>query len=557
MTEITPEELFRLAREYVSGTSPRQFYRNSLARHLDSFLAVYPGQMFVQTLNSTEALSEWLRTRSFTSLSESGRRLFLGALRGFSSWLLRRDNTEHDVYFYLSAGQIVATGEVPSIHLKLNLQKDIARLETRFPEQKAGRMKASLWAAHRFNLYRNRPENLELCDEELLVGWLRETSASQAFHSTRSLFQGLVHFHQLVGDNPSLPDVGRWLSRYRSVRSVIRNLDDLSRAKKVRFRSGLGSWFESYLKFCEGRKMRLDGIEVHLRWLDRVASRHGVGDPSELTRPILLEYLEENSPAPVTFNQRLARLRCFRRFLKRRGVELTWPSGLSSRPVPPFRPHLYTLAEIGQILEALEELGRAGRRNIFYWAALRHIVFLLYAGGMRLNEPLRLRIKDVDLERRLLFIHNTKFYKQRWVPLGPRASLRLSDYFEERCERYPQKCSPDAPFFLNSRGDFVCTASVEAAFLKALDKVGMKGRGTRSRPRLHDLRHTAAVHKLYQWYSEGKDVQNKLPLLSAYLGHERLQHTEKYLHLTEDLLRLAGSDFRVSFEKIVSQVDPT
>lgn len=554
MTKITSEELSCLAGEYVSGTSPRRFYRNSLARRLDSFLAVYPGQMFVQTLRSTEALSEWLRTRSFVSLSESGRRLFLGALRGFSSWLLRQGHTEHDVYFYLRVGQVVSTSEVPIINLKLNLQKEIARVEAGLPEQKTERMRASLWAAHRFNLYRNRPDNLELCDEELLVGWLRETSASQAFHSTRGLFQGLVHFHRFVGDNPSLPDVGGWLSRYRSMRSVVRNLDDLSRAERVRFRSGLGSWFESYLKFCESRKMRLDCIEVHLRWLDRVASRHGVGTPQELTRPMLLEYLEENSPAPVTYNQRLARLRCFRRFLKRRGVELTWPSGLSSRRVPPFRPHLYTLGEIGQILEAFEELGRAGRRNTFYWTALRLIVFLLYAGGMRLNEPLRLRIKDVDLDQRLLFIHNTKFYKQRWVPLGPRACRRLSDYFEERRKLYPQKCSPDDPFFLNSRGGFIGTSSVESAFLEVLDKVGIKGRGTRCRPRLHDLRHTAAVHKLYQWYSEGKDVQNKLPLLSAYLGHERLQHTEKYLHLTEDLLRLAGSDFRISFEKIVGQV---
>lgn len=556
MTEITSEELLRVAREYVNGTSQRQFYRNGLARRLEPFLLAYPGQMFVQTLRSTEALSEWLRTPNFVSLTESERRLFLRALRGFSSWLLRQGLTEHDVYFYLCVGQVVSTSEVPIINLKLNLQKEIARLEAGFPKQKTEQMRDSLRAAHRFNLYRNRAENLELCDEELLVGWLRETSASQAFNSTRSLFYGLVRFCRFVGDNPSLPDVGGWLSRYRSMRSVVRNLDDLSRVERVRFRSGLGSWFESYLKFCEGRKMRLDGIEVHLRWLDRVASRHGVGTPEGLTRSMLLEYLEENSPAPVTYNQRLARLRCFRRFLKRRGVELTWPSGLSSRPVPPFRPHLYTLTEIGQLLEALEHMGCAGRRNTFYWAALRLVVFLLYAGGMRLNEPLRLRIKDVDLDQRLLFIHNTKFYKQRWVPLGPRASLRLSDYFDERCRRYPQKCSPDDPFFLNSRGGFIRTSCVELAFLKALDKVGIKGRGTRSRPRLHDLRHTAAVHKLYQWYSEGKDVQNKLPLLSAYLGHERLQHTEKYLYLTEDLLRLAGSDFRVSFEKIVGQVEP-
>lgn len=68
---------------------------------------------------------------------------------------------------------------------------------------------------------------------------------------------------------------------------------------------------------------------------------------------------------------------------------------------------------------------------------------------------------------------------------------------------------------------------------------------------MHDLRHTLAVHRLYQWYAEGVDVQNKLPLLSAYLGHDRLEHTEVYLHLTEDLIRQAGRGFQASFEEIV------
>lgn len=319
----------------------------------------------------------------------------------------------------------------------------------------------------------------------------------------------------------------------------------------MRFASGLSDWFESYLKFCEGRKMRLDCIEVNLRGLDRVALRHGVGAPEELTRLMLLEYLEENVPAPATFNQRLGRLRGFQLYLRRKGAELDWSSGLLSRPVPPFRPHLYTLGEVGQVLEALESLGKCGRRDSFYWSAMKIVVLLLYAGGMRLNEPLRLRIKDVKTDEGLLFIHNTKFYKQRWVPLGPRTCQRLTEYFKERCRRYPQKCAVDDPFFLNSRGGFIRTSCVEAAFREALDEIGLKGRGTRVRPRLHDLRHTMAVHKLYQWYSEGKDVQNKLPLLSAYLGHDRLEHTEKYLHLTEDLLRLAGGDFRASFEKTI------
>ena len=53
--------------------------------------------------------------------------------------------------------------------------------------------------------------------------------------------------------------------------------------------------------------------------------------------------------------------------------------------------------------------------------------------------------------------------------------------------------------------------------------------------RLDFLRHTFAVHRLIQWYEEGANLNAKLPLLVAYLGHEDFSGTQKYLHLTAEL----------------------
>ena len=53
--------------------------------------------------------------------------------------------------------------------------------------------------------------------------------------------------------------------------------------------------------------------------------------------------------------------------------------------------------------------------------------------------------------------------------------------------------------------------------------------------RVHDLRHTFAVHRLIQWYEEGADLNAKLPLLVTYLGHQDFTGTQKYLHLTAEL----------------------
>lgn len=554
MSRVTREELLSLAEEYLTGTVNTNHDRGLLARRLYPFLEEYPGERFLPTLQTTEALIGWVIQPQFLNSSKSGRWLFLRALRGFSSWLFKRGIVEHNVHFYVNTEHVLRTGEIPDLVLKFNLQRAIARFETDCPPRSV-KMKTTIRAAHQFNRYRNQRGNLEIFGEELLVGWLRVTSSSCTAKVTASLLHGLARFSESVGASSSLPDVRKWLAGYRSCRAVTRNLGDLSQVSRVRFRSGLSNLFESYLKFCEGRKMQLRCIEVHLRALDRIALGQGIGAPEELTRSMLLEFLEENEVTPATFNLRLSWLRGFRRYLIRKGVQLDWPGGLSPRPVPPFRPHLYSLSEIGQILETLEHLGRVGRRDAFYWRAVKLVVFLLYAGGMRLSEPIRLRIKDVIPDGHLLFIRETKFYKQRWVPLGPRAWQRLASYFEERCRRYPEKCAPGDPFFLSSRASFLSTSSLQGPFREALDTLRLKGRGTRSRPRLHDLRHTAAVHKLYQWYCQGKDVQNKLPLLSTYLGHVSLQSTEKYLHLTEDLLRLAGGNFRVSFEKIVGSVE--
>jgi site-specific recombinase XerD len=67
--------------------------------------------------------------------------------------------------------------------------------------------------------------------------------------------------------------------------------------------------------------------------------------------------------------------------------------------------------------------------------------------------------------------------------------------------------------------------------------------GSRRQPRLHDLRHTAAVHRLIHWYRSGADLQRLLPRLATYLGHRDLSGTQHYLTLTPPLLREASRRF--------------
>jgi integrase/recombinase XerD len=62
-------------------------------------------------------------------------------------------------------------------------------------------------------------------------------------------------------------------------------------------------------------------------------------------------------------------------------------------------------------------------------------------------------------------------------------------------------------------------------------------------PRLHDIRHTAVVHRVLAWYRSGQDVQRLLPQRATYLGHVDIGSTQRYLQMTSDLLQAASQRF--------------
>jgi integrase/recombinase XerD len=66
---------------------------------------------------------------------------------------------------------------------------------------------------------------------------------------------------------------------------------------------------------------------------------------------------------------------------------------------------------------------------------------------------------------------------------------------------------------------------------------------TTYQPRIHDLRHSFAVHRVTEWYRAGADVQQLLPALSIYLGHTELKGTQRYLTMTPELLQQANRRF--------------
>ena len=177
---------------------------------------------------------------------------------------------------------------------------------------------------------------------------------------------------------------------------------------------------------------------------------------------------------------------------------------------------------------------------------LRMIISLLYTLGMRIGEALRLTIKDVDFNQKTLFIRNSKFYKDRIIPFGPKLGEHLKNYLDLRCKLF-KSMRLDDPLFITRRCAFIRNRTIQYVFLDVLKAAEIAVAPGQRRPRLHDLRHTFAVHRLLHWYKEGVDVQNKLPLLSTFMGHIDIYSSQVYLTITDDILMEANERFYNQF----------
>lgn len=228
--------------------------------------------------------------------------------------------------------------------------------------------------------------------------------------------------------------------------------------------------------------------------------------------------------------RRVAEVLQLAQYMCRMGTPTTVIARLAPvRTTRQYLPHVFTHGQVAQIIEAVDNL------NPTAWSPLRHrampeIFRLLYTCGFRAREVLDLKVKDVDFQQGLLRIRDAKFGKDRLVPPSAPMVVRLQNYAND--------VGLDAPenyFFASPKGGTWGSTTVYALFRRLLLTAGIPHGGRRKGPRLHDLRHTFAVHALLRWFREGADLHAKLPVLATFMGHESLNGTQRYLHLTVEL----------------------
>jgi integrase/recombinase XerD len=222
------------------------------------------------------------------------------------------------------------------------------------------------------------------------------------------------------------------------------------------------------------------------------------------------------------------------------------PVVVPKRP-PAFNPYIYSSDEIRRLIELTASYQR--NRSQMDPFAVRAVLLAMYVAALRTSEALSLTLGDVNLPDALLTVRDSKFFKSRLVPIGPKLTGALGEY--ARTHRSAPEQST-APFFAMRNGRPINISTLENSFQRLRELAGIRRPGgARHQPRLHDLRHSSAVHRLTSWYRQSKNVQKLLPQLSVYLGHTYLAATQVYLTMTPELLHEAS----VRFERYVCEGD--
>jgi integrase/recombinase XerD len=204
-------------------------------------------------------------------------------------------------------------------------------------------------------------------------------------------------------------------------------------------------------------------------------------------------------------------------------------------------PYVYSIDELRRLLEATSALhvNDTPLQATMY----RTLLILLYGSGLRIGEALNLTLRDVDAIERIVTVRDTKFFKTRLVPIGPKLAAKLAAYIQRRRE-LPLPLGDDSRLFTTKTGRGWPYPHVITLFQKVRRVAGIAcATGECRPPRIHDIRHTAAVHRVIAWYRTGRDVQHLLPRLATYLGHIDIKSTQRYLHMTSDLLQEASQRF--------------
>jgi integron integrase len=298
-------------------------------------------------------------------------------------------------------------------------------------------------------------------------------------------------------------------------------------------------------RFAERLRVRRYSIrteESYLQWVERCQRFHGLGDAAELHAghmgPFLTHLAGERQVSASTQKQALSALVLFLREVNGQGEVAIAPFAISGQPR--LVPTVLSRSEVQRVLRAFPD------------SQTRLIAIMLYGGGLRLLEALRLRVQHVDFEHRMLLIIDAKGNTSRRTTLPESLIAPLKAHLEKVREEHRrdladglgQASAPQAlarklgialcdwpwqyvfpaavpvrdPWDGRLKRHHLHETTIQRAMRQAVRAADLGKRAT-----CHTLRHSFATHLL----EDGYDIRT----VQELLGHQDVATTMIYTHV--------------------------
>lgn len=300
---------------------------------------------------------------------------------------------------------------------------------------------------------------------------------------------------------------------------------------------------EEYISYKKGLGFK---IKIESDELRRFASyTRSLNYKGSLTIDIALKWVSSKPEySRYYMTRRLEVIRTFGKYISIFDPNAQVPSkGLFGKCHGKVTPYIFTESEINILMQkALELLSPDGLRAIAISAAIG----LIWVTGMRPGEVCNLLDEDVDLNNGYINIKETKFSKNRTLPIHLSTTLKLKEYKETRDKL--RKDYFNQHFFITTWGNSLALRNFEYAWQVVRQNLLVGAElWDRRPPRLYDIRHSFACNTILRWLREDVNINNKILYLSTYLGHAKIADTYWYLTGTPEIMGVLTNNFEEYF----------
>lgn len=289
-----------------------------------------------------------------------------------------------------------------------------------------------------------------------------------------------------------------------------------------------GDLLEAFVKHKKDLGYKYDTQKENLQRFSRFTLNYNI-DNKVLSKEVVTDWTSKRKNESVKYwAHRNSDLRQFTLYLQNLGYDVFIPPKCHKVGCGEYIPYIFTHEEVERFLQIVDSIQPhpLSKKHESYPLLFR----LLYCCGLRISEALKLKISDVDFDKGTLFIRESKFGKDRIIPM----SAPLADMFVRYHALFSRNNAAGDYYFRNKNGTPMTHDRVYDMYRKLLWKAGISHGGKGKGPRLHDLRHVFCVHSLAKQVKDGVDLYVALPILATYVGHKSVIATQRYVRLTAE-----------------------